>query len=167
VHEVQAARGTSLSRRAFALAAIVLMIDQGAKAVALASLDPGERIGVFPGLIDFTLQRNAGAALGAGAGYTIVLSLVAVVVVIAVVRLARRLRDGLWAIGLGLLLGGALGNLVDRFIREPGILRGRVIDFIDYDGFFVGNVADLALTVAAAVIAWQSWRGQGIDGLRR
>lgn len=143
------------------------MLDQAAKGLALSVLQPGERVSVVPGLIDFTLQRNAGAALGAGAGYTIGLSVVALVVVLVVARMARRLRDGLWAVGFGLLLGGALGNLVDRFTREPGVMRGHVVDFIDYHDLFVGNVADIALTCAAAVIVWQSCRGIGMDGLHR
>lgn len=151
---------------AFAVAGLVMLIDQLTKAAALAMLEPGERVGVIPGLIDLTVQRNAGAALGAGAGYTVVLSLIAIAVVVVVGRMATRLRDGVWAIGLGLLLGGALGNLVDRLVRTPGVLRGEVIDFINYKGLFVGNVADIALTFAAVGIIVQSWRGIGVDGVR-
>ena len=59
-----------------------------------------------------------------------------------------------------------MGNLIDRLFREPSFLRGHVVDFIDYAGFFVGNVADIALTVAAVIIIWRSWRGHRIDGTR-
>ena len=85
---------------------------------------------------------------------------------IAVVRMATRLRDRWWAVGLGLLLAGAIGNLCDRIFREPAPFRGHVVDFIDY-GVFVGNVADIALTFAAVVIVWRTWRGVGLDGSRQ
>ncbi len=79
--------------------------------------------------------------------------------------MATRLRDRGWAIGLGLLLAGALGNLADRIFRQPSPFKGHVVDFIDY-GIFVGNVADIALTFAAIVIVWRTWRGIAIDGTR-
>ena len=68
------------------------------------------------------------------------------------------------AIALGLLLGGALGNLVDRFFRPPGPGRGHVVDFIDYFGWFVGNVADIAIVVAAGIIMVLAFTGTSIAG---
>ena len=68
-----------------------------------------------------------------------------------------------WAVALGLVLGGAVGNLIDRLLREPGFLRGHVIDFIDYGGYFVGNVADIAIVLAAAGIIILSLGGWEID----
>ncbi len=69
-----------------------------------------------------------------------------------------------WAVALGLLLGGAVGNLVDRFFRAPGPGRGHVVDFIAYFDWFVGNVADIAIVVAAGLIMVLTYRGTSIAG---
>ncbi len=151
----------------FAVVAIAtVLLDQLTKWWAVAELRGRERIDVLGDLLGLRFVLNPGAALGTAAGYTIVLSLVAVAVVITLLVIARRLRDPWWAAGLGLFLGGALGNLIDRLFREPSFLRGHVVDFIDYAGFFVGNVADIALTLAAVVIIWRSWTGHRFDGTR-
>lgn len=152
--------------RLFAVVAVVaIVIDQITKVVAVEWLEGRESITVVPGLIDFTFLRNPGAALGTGSGMTIILTLVAVAVAVVVIRMSARLRDRGWAVGLGLLLGGAVGNLIDRVVREPAPLRGHVVDFIDY-GPFVGNVADIALTFAAVFLIVQSWRGIALDGTK-
>lgn len=173
MHDVQAARGAALTagpaRPAVLLfaivVAVVVVVDQASKIAAVEYLQGREPIEVIPGLIDLRFLRNPGAALGTGSSLTIVLTAVAVGVSVVVLRLAGRLRDRGWAIGLGLLLGGAVGNLIDRIVREPSVFRGHVVDFIDY-GPFVGNVADIALTFAAVIIVWRSWRGVGLDGTR-
>ncbi len=175
---MQAARGASLtpgqdpqnlppsSVRLFAgVVLIVLAIDQASKVWAVAALEGHDPITVIPGLIDLRFLRNPGAALGTGSSMTIVLTAVAVAVAAVVIRMSAKLRDRGWAVGLGLLLGGAVGNLIDRIFREPSVFRGHVVDFIDY-GPFVGNVADIALTFAAVVIVWRSWRGVNLDGTR-
>jgi len=175
---MQAARGASLSPgddhgattrtyvRLFAgVAVLAFALDQVTKIVAVEKLQGRESIELVPGLLSLTFLRNPGAALSTGAGFTLVLSIVAIGVSVAVVRVASRLRDKGWAIGLGLLLAGAVGNLADRVFREPSPLKGHVVDFIDY-GPFVGNVADIALTFAALIIVWRAWRGVRIDGTR-
>jgi signal peptidase II len=176
---MQAARGASLSPgddhgatatqthvRLFAIVAVVTLVaDQVTKVLAVERLQGRESIELVPHVLSLTFLRNGGAALGTGAGFTIVLSVVALVVSVVVIRLAARLRDRWWAVGLGLLLAGAVGNLVDRVFRAPAPFKGHVVDFIDY-GVFVGNVADIALTLAAVVIIWRTWRGIGIDGSR-
>jgi signal peptidase II len=81
-----------------------------------------------------------------------------------VIRSARRLGSGVWALALGLLLGGALGNLTDRLLREPGFGRGHVVDFIAYGSLFIGNVADIAIVVAAVLVALLAVRGTTLDG---
>ena len=174
--DVQAAPGASPGRgdehgaptrtyvRLFAVVALVsLVLDQVTKIVAVEKLQGRDSIEIIPGVLSLTFLRNPGAALSTGAGFTLVLSVIAIAVCIAVVRIAPRLRDRGWAIGLGLLLSGALGNLIDRIFREPSPLKGHVVDFIDY-GVFVGNVADIALTFAAIIIVWRAWRGVRIDG---
>jgi signal peptidase II len=89
---------------------------------------------------------------------------VAVVIVVVVLRSVRRLGSRGWALALGLLLGGALGNLVDRLVREPGIGRGHVVDFIAYGHLFIGNIADIAIVLAAAIMAVLSVRGTRLEG---
>jgi signal peptidase II len=177
---MQAARGASLSPgddhgqaathtyvRLFGVVAVLtLIVDQVTKVLAVEKLQGRESVELIPHVLSLSFLRNGGAALGTGAGFTVVLSAVAVAVSIAVIRMATRLRDRWWAIGLGLLLAGAVGNLCDRIFREPAPFKGHVVDFIDY-GVFVGNVADIALTLAAVVIIWRTWRGVGLDGRRQ
>jgi len=175
---MQAARGASLtdgrdphdlppsSVRLFVVVVVIaLAIDQVTKVLAVRYLEGHDPVTVIPGLIDLRFLRNGGAALGTGSSMTIVLTAVALIVSVVVIRMSARLRDRGWAVGLGLLLGGAVGNLIDRIVREPSVFRGHVVDFIDY-GPFVGNVADIALTFAAVVIIWRSWRGVNLDGTR-
>lgn len=148
------------------LAGVVLTVDQATKAWALGALSEGERTPVLGDLLGLTLLRNPGAALSLATGMTWVFTLASVAVSIVILRVAHRLGSRAWAVALGLLLGGALGNLGDRLFREPGFARGHVIDFIAYADWFVGNVADIAIVGAAALIVLLSLRGIGIDGSR-
>ena len=148
------------------LALTVVVVDQVTKAWALRTLTEGDRIPVLGDLLGLQLVFNPGAALSIATGMTWVLTLVALAVVVVVVRMSRRLGSPLWALTLGLLLGGAVGNLVDRFARPPAPGRGHVIDFIAYGNVFVGNVADIAIVVAAGLVIIQTLRGVGLDGTR-
>ena len=151
----------------FGIAAVsVWALDQLTKVAAVAWLVDGTSVTVVPDVFWLTLTRNAGAAFSTGTGFTIVLTIIAVAVVITVLRLAARLRDRGWALGLGLLLGGALGNLTDRLLRDPAPLRGRVVDFLHLTHWPVFNVADIALTCAAITIVLRTWRGISLDGSR-
>lgn len=149
-----------------ALAAVTLVLDQATKAWALAALDEGVRHPVLGDLLGLQLLFNPGAALGLATGTTWLLTLVAITVVVVIVRVSRRLGSRGWAVALGLLLGGALGNLVDRMVREPGVARGHVVDFIAYGDLFVGNVADIAIVAAAGLLMLLSLRGVRLDGTR-
>ncbi len=149
-----------------AVAVVVLLVDQLTKVWALSSLDGAPRRAVVGDLLGLELTRNAGAALSIGTGMTWVLTLAAVVVVVVVVRTARRARSTAWAVTFGLLLGGALGNLGDRLFRDPGPLRGHVVDFIAYGDWFIGNVADIAIVVAAGLVILLVVRGVQLDGTR-
>ncbi len=146
------------------LTVVVLVIDQVAKAWAVASLVPGERTPVLGDLLGLSLVYNPGAALSIATGMTWLLTGVAVAVAVVIVRASRRIGSTGWAVALGLLLGGALGNLIYRLFREPSFVRGEVVDFIAYAHVFVGNVADIAIVVAAVVIVLLSIRGIRIDG---
>jgi signal peptidase II len=177
---MQAAAGASLtdatprpapSRRALlavlaALAGFVVLVDQATKALAVARLRPDRSVPVVGDLVQLRITRNAGAAFSMGTGATWLLTVVAVVIVVLVLRSVRRLGSRGWTAALGLLLGGAVGNLVDRLVREPGVGRGHVVDFIAYGQLFIGNVADIAIVGAAVLIGVLAVRGIGVDGKR-
>jgi signal peptidase II len=150
----------------FSIAGVVLVLDQVTKAWALDALADGERRQVIGDLLGLQLVFNPGAALSIATGMTWLLTVVAMVVIVVVVRASRRIGSRAWAIALGLLLGGALGNLVDRWIREPGPARGHVVDFIAYAHWFVGNVADIAIVVAAVMVVILAATGLHLDGTR-
>jgi len=148
------------------VALVVLAVDQATKVWALAALADADRRQLLGDLLGLQLTRNAGAALSLGTQMTWVLTLVAVVVAVIVVRTARRTTSTAWAVTFGLLLGGAVGNLADRLLRSPGPGRGHVVDFIAYGDWFIGNVADIAIVVAAGlVMVFVAW-GLRLDGTR-
>jgi signal peptidase II len=152
---------------AFALIAIgVVIADQVTKVWALSALTADERTPVLGDLLGLTLVRNPGAALSIATGMTWVFTVAAVGVTIVVLRIANRLGSRGWTVALGLLLGGAVGNLIDRLIRDPGVGRGHVVDFIAYGDWFVGNVADIAIVAAACLMGLLGMRGIGVDGGR-
>lgn len=146
------------------LAAATLLADQLTKVWALAALTPGESVEVIGSWVSLTLLRNPGAAFSIGDGSTWILTLVSLAILGWVLVGARKVGNLPWAVALGLLLGGAVGNLVDRFVRQPGVGRGHVVDFINYFGWFVGNVADIAIVVAAGLIMVLTYRGTSIAG---
>jgi signal peptidase II len=123
------------------------------------------------GALYLVVFRNSGAAFSMATGLTWLLSLIALAVVMAIIRLAPRLRSPGWALGLGLVLGGALGNLVDRLLRAPGPLRGHVVDFLSLlapDGSVwpVFNVADSAIVCGGALLVLLAATGRDLDGSR-
>lgn len=148
------------------LAALVLALDQLSKMWAQSALVVGDPPRPLIGeLIQLRLIYNPGAALSIASGMTWVLTLLSVGVVVFIVLMARKIASTAWAIALGLVLGGAVGNLLDRLFRAPGFPNGHVVDFIDY-GPFIGNVADIAIVVAAVLIAVLAFIGIGPDGKR-
>ncbi|MBF0689614.1 MAG: signal peptidase II [Cellulomonas sp.] len=159
-------RRRALLRLFAVLTALVLLVDQLTKVWAVAALEPRVRTPLVGDLLGLQLIRNDGAALSIASGMTWALTLVATAVVVVIVRVSRRLGSRGWAVALGLLLGGALGNLVDRMVREPGPLHGHVIDFLAYGRLFIGNVADIAIVVAAVLVVWLTARGIHVDGTR-
>jgi signal peptidase II len=166
VPDVPPARRRRLVVTLVVLAAVTLVLDQATKAWALVALDEGVRRQVVGDLLGLQLLFNPGAALGIATGTTWLLTLVAIAVVVVIVRVSRRLGSRGWTVALGLLLGGALGNLTDRMIREPGVARGHVVDFIAYGDLFVGNVADIAIVAAAGLLMLLSLLGVRLDGTR-
>lgn len=148
------------------LAVGVLVADQVTKAIALATLTPGENVPLLGDAFGLMLVFNPGAAFSFATGSTWVFTIVASVVAVVIIRISRRLDSRGWAIALGALLGGNIGNLADRLFRDPGFARGYVVDFLNYGGLFVGNVADIAIVLAAAGMALLAFLGIGIDGTR-
>jgi signal peptidase II len=150
------------------VAAVVVTADAVSKALALRDLrNPPGRPGIrlLDGLLTLKLTLNPGAAFGVGTSYTAVIALIACGVVVYLVRMAGRLRSLAWSVALGLLLGGAAGNLGDRLFRAPGPLRGSVVDWLNLPHFpWTFNLADTAITCAAVLIAILSLRGIRIDG---
>ncbi|MEV4414078.1 signal peptidase II [Catellatospora sp. NPDC049609] len=133
------------------LAAALVAVDQLTKWWAETELAGRAPIDVAGELLRLRLTYNPGAAFSIGTEYTWVLTVFAAVAVVAIVFFARSVASRAWAVGLGLMLGGAFTHLLDRLFREPGFARGHVVDFIDY-GPFVGNVADIALVAGVALI---------------
>jgi signal peptidase II len=150
----------------FGVAAAAYLLDLTTKLVAVSRLEDRPPVQVIGDFLQLTLVRNPGAAFSTGTSYTVLLSLVAVAAVAVVLVLSRRLNDRLWAIGLGCLLGGVLGNLTDRVFRAPGFLRGHVIDFFQLPNWPVFNVADMCINAAAAIIILQAIRGVSHTGHR-
>jgi signal peptidase II len=141
-------------------------VDLVTKVLAARHLTEGDPVDVVDGLLRLELVRNPGAAFSTGTSYTLVLSVIALVAAGVVIRFGRRLGDRTWAVALGLLLGGVCGNLTDRIFREPGVLRGHVVDFLALPHWPVFNVADMLIDAAVILIIIQTWRGIGITGAR-
>jgi signal peptidase II len=136
-----------------AVACVGIAIDQVAKALAVAHLTAGQPISLVSDIFQLQLLRNSGAAFSAGSGMTMVFSILALVVLVAVIVLVvPRVRSMFWAIIVGLGLAGVAGNFIDRLVRSPGPFRGHVVDFFALKHFAVFNVADVFLTVAAVLI---------------
>lgn len=140
-------------------AAAIIVFDQGTKFWAEAVLVPYEAVPVIGEWIQWRLVYNPGAAFGIGEGYTWVLTIIAAIAVVGIAVFVARLSSVRWALAAGALLGGAISHLGDRLFREPGFARGEIVDFIDYFGFFVGNVADIALVGGAIAIVLLSLVG--------
>jgi signal peptidase II len=161
-------------RRVTLLAAVALAAlaaDLISKVLAVAQLQGREPVRLAGGALYLVLYRNSGAAFSLATGMTWLLTLIAIGVVGAIVRLAPRLRSAGWAVGLGLILGGAAGNLGDRLFRAPGPLRGRVVDFLSVfapDGsvFPVFNIADSSICVGGALLVLLAALGREYDGRR-
>jgi signal peptidase II len=151
----------------FALVAIgVLALDVATKVWVVAELEGRRTLELLGGQLLIRVSRNPGAAFSIGENATLLFTVVAVVVVVVVVRVSRRLGSTGWAVSLGLLLGGASGNLVDRLLRSPGPGRGAVVDFLDFQVWPSFNVADSAIVVGGALAVLLSLRGIEVDGSR-
>jgi len=132
----------------------------------VATLSPDRPVWLIGGLLDLNLTRNSGAAFSFGTGMTVVFTAIAIGVIIFILRTSRRLRSLPWAVTLGLLLGGAAGNLTDRLLRAPGVFRGDVVDWIQLPHWPVFNVADSCIVCGGFLAVVLAARGIRLDGSR-
>ncbi len=157
-----------------AVALVVLALDIVTKIIVVAELPTTpvrEQVRLLGGAIYLQQTRNSGAAFSLGTSFTIVLTIIAVVVAIVIIRIAGRLRSLGWALAFGFILGGAVGNLVDRFFRSPGFGRGHVVDFVsvfgpDGEHWPIFNVADSGIVIGAVLAAVLAFSGVEFDGRR-
>ncbi|MER5575942.1 signal peptidase II [Streptomyces massasporeus] len=166
--EAEAAAAPPRGRRRiavlFAVAAFAYALDLISKLIVVAKLEHHPPIEIVGDWLKFEAIRNAGAAFGFGEAFTVIFTMIAAAVIVVIARLARKLYSLPWAIALGLLLGGALGNLTDRIFRAPGVFEGAVVDFIAPKHFAVFNLADSAIVCGGILIVLLSFRGLDPDG---
>ena len=149
-----------------AVAVAVLGLDLTTKIVVVATLTGRAPIRLLGGFLHLRVDRNPGAAFSFAPSLTILFSLIAITVIVVILRSSRRIRSAPWAVTLGLLLGGATGNLVDRIFRYPGVFRGWVVDWIQVPHWPVFNLADSAIVCGGILAVWLSIRGVRLDGQR-
>lgn len=145
-------------------AVVVIALDQltklWAQQVLLPRIAAGEGpIEILGSWLRLTYAENTGAAFSMGTGLTWIFTLIACVVVVVIIKVATRLTNIWWALALGGLLGGAMGNLMDRIFRAPGVGRGFVVDFIQLPYWPIFNIADSAVVVSAIGMVFLAWRG--------
>jgi signal peptidase II len=148
------------------VAVVGYALDVGSKTLAVEKLTGRPPVHVVGDLLRLYLARNPGAAFSTGTSYTVVLTCVAVAAAVTVLWVSRRLASTGWALGLGFLLAGVLGNLTDRILRAPGPLRGHVVDFLQLPHWPIFNVADMCINAAAVTIIVQALRGVSVNGTR-
>lgn len=148
----------------FAVATFAYALDLASKMIVVAKLEHHAPIEIIGDWLKFEAIRNAGAAFGFGEAFTVIFTVIAAAVIVVIARLARKLYSLPWAIALGLLLGGALGNLTDRIFRSPGVFEGAVVDFIAPKHFAVFNLADSAIVCGGILIVLLSFKGLDPDG---
>jgi signal peptidase II len=148
------------------VAVVVLALDITSKAIVVATLSTRPPVVLLGGFLTLREARNPGAAFSIGTSMTVVFSAIAVGVIIFVLRASRQIRSLPWALTLGLLLGGATGNLTDRLFRYPGPLRGWVVDWIQLPHWPVFNLADSSIVCGGVLAVILAARGLRIDGSR-
>ena len=150
-----------------AIAVFVLAADAITKAIVVSHLRPDQPVHLIGDVLMLWLTRNPGAAFSVGTGETVVFTVIAFAVIVYIARTARKLYSLGWAIALGLLLGGAMGNLTDRIFRAPGLFRGDVVDWIAVTRYYpIFNLADSAIVCGGILTVLLAVRGYHLDGTR-
>ena len=165
-HRVRSGARSFALLTAVAVAAFVL--DRVSKLLVVEHLEVGVSVPLIGDLVRLHYVENPGAAFSMGSGTTWIFALLAVAVAVFIVVFARRIRSLAWATVFGLLLGGTVGNLVDRLIRPPSFGQGHVVDFLQLWGFpAIFNLADVAIVASMVLFVVLTLRGVGLDGRRR
>jgi signal peptidase II len=146
-------------RQLLVTALFVILLDLATKAWAVARLENQSEIKVIGEFLKFSFVRNPGAAFSFGTSVTWVFTLIAIAVSITILLISKSVTNKQWAIALGALLGGAVGNLIDRVFRSPEIFHGHVVDFILVPNFPMFNVSDSAVVLSAIAMVILSFRG--------
>jgi signal peptidase II len=146
-------------RQLLVTALIVILLDLATKIWAVARLENQSEIKVIGEFLKFSFVRNPGAAFSFGTSVTWVFTLIAIAVSIAILLVSKSVTNRSWAIALGGLLGGALGNLIDRIFRSPDVFQGHVVDFISVPNYPMFNIADSAVVLSAIAMVVLSFRG--------
>ena len=143
-------------RAPVSIALLVIAVDQVTKHWAVTSLGTDREIAVF-WTLQFNLGFNNGMAFGQAQGFGPLIAVVATLVIVYLLVTLRNESSRMSTIGMGLLIGGAAGNLIDRLFRgDDGVLRGAVVDFIDFQWFPIFNIADMAINVGAFLLILNS-----------
>lgn len=152
----------------FSAAVTLLVVDQLVKWWVVTTLPEGEPVEVLGEFLQFVFVRNPGAAFSLASGATWIFTVIALVVGGVIIWFSRRIASYPWALFLGLLLGGTLGNLTDRLFREPGFPQGHVVDFISTPWMMpaIYNIADIAIVTSMVLFFWVTLRGIAPDGSR-
>ena len=170
----QPSKAVSRSRAVLTLLAVaigIIGLDVLTKELATNSLEGHPPVRILGGLVYLSFTRNSGAAWSIGSNYTFIFPIFAIGVATWILFMARKLRSVAWAVALGLVLGGALGNLMDRLFRTPGGISGHVVDFLSLfapygQRFPIFNVADMALSFGVVLAILLEYSGRMRDGTR-
>lgn len=149
-----------------AIAVITYMADLATKLMVVGTLAEDTPVKLGNSGVEFRLIRNPGAAFGVGVGATALFTLVTALVIAVILLVSHRLNSLSWALTLGLLLGGSMGNLTDRLARSPGPFRGHVVDFVHVQGWPIFNLADAAIVSAGLLIVLLALRNVPLSGRR-
>ena len=133
------------------ISAVIVLLDQVSKAWALRDLADGRIIHVI-WTMQFNLTFNRGMAFSRGTGIGPIIGVIGLVVVVLLLLSLRRADNTLTRVATGLIIGGAVGNILDRLFRGSGWMRGAVVDFIDFQWWPVFNIADMAIMIGAATM---------------
>ncbi len=140
-------------------AVLAYVLDQLTKWWVVSTMYEGQTTWVLPPVLRWYFIRNSGAAFSIGEDFTWFFSLVMAAVSVAIIVVGRKVSSAWWAVALGLVLGGALGNLTDRLFREPSFGMGHVVDFISFPNFAIFNLADSAVVGGVALICILTLKG--------
>ena len=162
---------SKLRRRTFwwlwlAFALFAYACDQLSKWWVTSTMVEGQTTAVIPGVLQWYFIRNSGAAFSIGENFTWFFTLVMAAVAAAIIVMSRRVGSAWWGIGLGLVLGGALGNLTDRLFRPPSFAMGHVVDFISFPNFAIFNMADMAVVGGVITICLLTLLGVPLGGVK-